>query len=489
MRHRGAGALSMKFMKPMKKKMPALSSLSRRGPGEGGFTLIEMIVVVLLLSIAMLGILAVFDASARINKSESDVADAQGNVRFGIYQMTRAIRMAGAGGLYVTQAVLNAPDPQLAGITVGSATGYDNVTGASVQDLNTGLAVPVRNGTDMIEIRGVINSPLLAFDLSTTCPGNCTGIAAINVPLTVYGAFNQPHVNENNANRPQFEAIDTYTLGVTAARPMFVIVTKNDDIHPACSTPASPQIYSQPTYNVGLLTAPTTLIATSTFGTVNFADGSALEFNQEVPAETGAIASSLVDLRSIGVLDDLIYFIDNTDPNHPALAQGTRRGTQFDVVHLADDVEDMQIAYGVDTDGNNAINRLVAPAGRDTDTNVSTAVNGDEWAPNVPGEAPYVATDFQSQQPPPASFEPHDKDSCHAPRLHGVMISLIAKSKDPDPNYKSSSALGYRTMNSPVTVNPPYPDVAQYPTISAEPHFRRRVQTLKINLRNYAYPG
>ena len=66
-----------------------------------------MIVVVFLLAIAMLGILAVFDASARINKSEQDVADAQGAVRYGIYQMTRAIRMAGAGGLYVTQAVLN----------------------------------------------------------------------------------------------------------------------------------------------------------------------------------------------------------------------------------------------------------------------------------------------------------------------------------------------------------------------------------------------
>ena len=53
-----------------------------------GFTLVEMIVVTLLLLIAMLGLLAVFDASARINKSETDVADAQGAVRYGIYQMT-----------------------------------------------------------------------------------------------------------------------------------------------------------------------------------------------------------------------------------------------------------------------------------------------------------------------------------------------------------------------------------------------------------------
>jgi prepilin-type N-terminal cleavage/methylation domain-containing protein len=84
---------------------------------SAGFTLVEMIVVVLLLSVAMLGILAVFDASARINKARP-MWPTQGAVRYGVYQMTRAIRMAGSGGLFVTQAVLSHRDPQLSGITV-----------------------------------------------------------------------------------------------------------------------------------------------------------------------------------------------------------------------------------------------------------------------------------------------------------------------------------------------------------------------------------
>ena len=159
-----------------------VSRANRSTGRQRGFTLAEMIIVVFLLAIAMLGILAVFDASARINKSEQDVADAQGAVRYGIYQMTRAIRMAGAGGLFVTQAIVSAPDPNLAGITIGSARGYDNVTGASVTDL-TGTAVPVRDGTDMIEVRGVINSPLVGFDLASGC-GTCTGTAAVNVKPT-----------------------------------------------------------------------------------------------------------------------------------------------------------------------------------------------------------------------------------------------------------------------------------------------------------------
>lgn len=469
--------------------MPVTASTIRNVRAESGFTLIEMIVVVLLLAIAMLGILAVFDASARINKSEQDVADAQGAVRYGIYQMTRAIRMAGAGGLFVTQAVLNAPDPQLPGITIASANGYDNVTGATVTDMNTGNAIPVRDGTDMIEVRGVINSPLLTFDLKTSCPAGCTGAAALNVPTTVYGAFNQPHLNDNAANRPQFAAIDQYTQGVTALNSMFVLVTQNDDIHPGCATINGPQLYSQPSYNVGVITAPTTLGASNSLGTVDFSNGRALEFDPEVPGETAAVAQNLTSLKHVGILDDLIFFIDNTDPLHPGLAQGTRRGDRFDVVRLADDVEDMQIAYGVDTDGNNAINRLVPTvAGTDPDLNVSTQVAGDEWRPNVPGEPFYVATDFQSQQPPPVPFT-HDAGTCHAPRLHGVMVTLVAKSKDPDPTYRSPSARGFVVMNTPVTINPPYPDVAQYPTFSPEPQFRRRVQTIKINLRNYAFPG
>jgi prepilin-type N-terminal cleavage/methylation domain-containing protein len=457
-----------------------------RSHATSGFTLIEMIVVVFLLAIAMLGILAVFDASARINKSEQDVADAQGAVRYGVYQMTRAIRMAGSGGLFVTQAVLNAPDPQLAGITVASANGYDNVTGATVTDINTGVDIPVRDGTDMIEIRGVINSPLLAFNNGTECQ---TGVTSFTVPPITGTNFNLVHYNQDATNRPQFSAVDAYTAGVTAARPMFVFVSNNDDIHPGAAMNNAVSRYPQPTYNVGLIQGPTDLMGSSTIGGVNFANGVAVEFDTEIPSASGATASYFRNARHIGILDDLIYFIDNTDPLHPALAQGTRRGAAFDVVRLADDVEDMQIAYGVDTDANDALNRLTGTvAGTDTDANVSTQVNGDEWRPNVPGEAVYVATDFQAQQPPPAIFT-HDANSAHFPRLHGVMVSLVAKSKDPDPTYRSANARGIVVMNTPVTVNAPYPDVAQYPTFSAEPQFRRRVQTIKINLRNYAFPG
>ncbi|HEY6060820.1 MAG TPA: PilW family protein [Gemmatimonadales bacterium] len=469
-----------------------------RRAGERGFTLVEMIVVVFLLALAMLGILAVFDASARVNKSEQDVADAQGAVRYGVYQMTRAIRMSGSGGLFLTQAVLNAPDAQLAGITLPSGT-YDNVpTGTKVTSLSGD--VNVRPGTDMIEVRGVLNSPLVAFapaglgggDGCGTCDGASTSLNVIASGNT--GAGFEPRSRGLGGNPgahhqdTMYPIIDAFTAGASNAAPMFVLVASSSNIHTGCSDPLTgARAYIQPLYNVGVITAPTRLVASNTFGAVNFTDAVAKELNNENPADGGISPHALPNNARAGILEDLLFFIDNTDPNHPALAQGTRRGAAFDVVTLADDVEDMQIAYGVDANGDNAVRRTTVPGGTDTDVNVSNQQNGDEWRPNVPGETRYTAIDFQSD-PAPGTF-PHTgpAPAAHCPRLHGVMISLVAKSRDPDPTYKAPVALGVRVMNSPVTINSPYPDTAQYPGLPGESHFRRRVQMLKINLRNYAF--
>jgi hypothetical protein len=384
---------------------------------------------------------------------------------------------------------LNHADPDLAasGITVtnsADANSYDNVeTGTIVTGLDG--PHPVRPGTDMIEVRGVFNSPLVGFDQTAQngC-GACTG----SVPLTVKATTGSPllgqHVNEDVANRPQFEAIDTYTAGA-ATNPMYVIVSVNDDQHAGCSQPSAqnpnPQPhYPQPTYRVGKISAPTTLVASGTFGNVDFNDAIAIEFDNEFPAVTSAAPAQPLNgwLRHAGVMDDIVYFIDDKDPAHPVLSQGTRRGAAFDVTPLADDVENMQIAYGVDTDNNEAINRLSGTTATDTDTNVSNQPGQDEWVPNVPGNdnpvtgnaLPYNANNFVAN--------PAGALSTHCARLHGVMISLLARSKNSDPTYKAPLSQGLQLMNAPI------------PTPIAGPsQYRRRVQTLKINLRNYSFQG
>jgi type II secretory pathway pseudopilin PulG len=473
---------------------------SRAVLSSEGFTLVEMIVVVFLLALAMLGILSVFDASARINKSESDIADAQGAVRYGIYSMTRAVRMAGAGGLYVTQAVVNT-NPGLPGLSVTNTIpgSYDNVrSGTSVASTDTVTPnKPVRPGTDMIEIRGVINSPLLGYDLEHGCePCNasetpsggcspCKDTTKLNAAVQT----NTAHVNDNASQRPQFSQIDAYTAGASVGLPMFVMVAFNDDLRSKCAIAEIYPLYPQSPYNVGKITGPTQLIGSQTFGDVIFDDPNSTKINAEKPGDPGRQPYQLEkNVRHAGILDDLIFFIDNSNPLHPALAQGTRRGDVFDVVTLADDVEDMQIAYGVDTNavgtpGYNAINRLVAATPSDADSNVSSQPAGDEWVPNVAGADNPITNDATPYVPAQFVDQPN-----LCPRLHSVMIALVAKSHDPDPTYRAPSARGYLAMNSPVTIASPYPDTAHYTGIPVTT-YRRRVQTLKINLRNYAYEG
>jgi len=459
---------------------------SRFSKRSSGFTLVEMIVVTLLLSIAMLGLLAVFDASARLNKNETDVADAQGSVRYGIYQMTRAIRMAGVGGLYVTQAVLNHNDAQLSGIAPPGAS-YDNVSGVTVTD-TFGNVWNVRNGTDMIEVRGVLNSPLIGFDESSGC-APCVG----SQPLVAKPIIGNPaigeHENDDPATRPQFAAIDAYTQSASSTAPMLVIVEDGKNELHACGDSGPPvglQRYPQPPFNVGIITAPTNLASGgNTFGTVDFGNTLGTRFNIELPSLTpGATATPITVLKRAGILDDVVFFI-TTDPTidptgiHPFLAQGYRRGNAFEVSHLADDVEDMQVAYGIDSNGDSAVTRLTgggcAPTADDPDPNFSTTAGCDEWFPNAVGEGAPVDADFQEQDP----FNPSHSGiplAIHCPRLHAVMISLLAKARDSDPTYRGPAANGYKIMNS--TATPITPGT-----------FRRRVQTLKVNLRNYAFQG
>jgi len=472
--------------------------------GQRGFTLVEMIVVTFLLLIAMLGLLAVFDASARINKSETDVADAQGAVRYGIYQMTSTIRMAGAGGLYVTEAVVNAKPNGASGISVSGGTSYNNVAaGTKITDAVTGTDILVRPGTDMIQIRGVIRSPLLAFDHQSGCSAGCVSAGETILVLPVAGDTTIGQVvNDDVAQRPQFAAIDAYTSSITgAANSMFVIMADGvTDLHVGCSdpNPQGVQRYPQPLYNVGRLVAKTNLSAPGGppldarlfSAAADFTDAQAERINAELPSDGPLPPTPIQTAHRVGVLDDIIYFIAmlcrrpaNADPQglHPYLAQGIRRGDKFEVTALADDVEDLQVAYGVDLNGDNRVSRTGAPnPPYDTDTNSSIAVDQDEWRPNVAGETPFTDGEFQTA-PTPLGGHTGVPPAAHCPRLHAVMISLLAKAHDSDPTYRGPAASGYVLMDVPVSSGAP---------ITAVPgQYRRRVQTLRINLRNYSFQG
>lgn len=443
----------------------------RREMRRTGVTLVEALFVVALSSMLVLAALALWDSASRLDKTEIQVADAQGNLRFGLHQVTRAVRSAGAGGLFVTQSILLRPDPDLPGVMAPPDDDYDNVIAGTVTDL-AGRDVPVRPGTDLLEVRGALFSPLLGFDGTSGC-GPCDG----RNDLTVRAVTESGHVNDDPVRRPRFSAIDSYTAGASDRRPLFVLASEGNDIHAGCSDESSglPRRAPQPSYHVGLLTAPTALAASGTMGTVDFTDPRARELSTEDPRDRAPATADppLHALRRAAILDDVVFFIDDTDPLHPTLARALRRGTRFDVVALAEDVEDLQVAYGVDgLYGSDAVapdgvlGRLTATTEEDPDSSVSTRVDGDEWAPNVEGEQVFATADLRSSD-------------AHCPSLSAVMITLIAKARDPDPTFRGRGAFGLHAFNSPE-------ETRNYSrTPGTAPRYRRRVGTATVGLRNF----
>ena len=437
---------------------------ARAGSPVGGVTLVEMLIAMGLASSLVLAALALWDSAARLNKSEIEIADAQDNARYGLRQVARAVRMAGAGGLFVSQAVLLRPDPGLPGIAISGQGSYDNVETGFVTDL-AGHDVPVRPGTDVVEVRGVLFSPLLGFDGTSGC-GPCNGADDLRVrSVTANG-----HVNDDPARRPRFSAIDAYTAGVSDRRPVFVLAADGDDLFPAC-----PAAAPQPSYHVGLLAAPAALASSGTIPAVDFSSPLAREFTTEDPRDSPPVAPDLPlsSLRRAGILDDVLFFVDNSDPVHPTLARGARRGARFDVVPLAEDIEDLQAAYGVDgllasdavfPDG--VVGRLVGVTAGDPDPSTSTQVDGDEWVPNVEGERPFDNRDLRSSDG-------------HCPTLSAVMIAVVARARDPEPTFRGRGAFGLHAFNSPRETR----DYSGTPLRA--PRFRRRIQTATVGLRNF----
>ncbi|HEV8611736.1 MAG TPA: hypothetical protein VGS98_16900 [Thermoanaerobaculia bacterium] len=456
-------------------------------PSRAGFSILEATIGTLLVLLLILGLLAVCDSAMLLNKSEIAAVEAQGSLRRGLDRIAGVVRRAGTGGLFVTQSILVRPDPGLPGIAVSLDDDFDDVVGGTVTALSGG-SIPVRPGTDVLEVRGVIFSPLFGFDGASGC-GTCTGVAQ----LTVRAVTARRYVNDDTMNRPRFSEVDSYTQGVSPENPTFVIASAADDLHAGCPSPlVGRTLPPQPSHVVGRLAHPTALARSGSFGWIDFGDPLARELTTESPGDPAPPGAQPLPspVARAGVLDDVLFFVDDSDPEHPALAQAIRRGARFDVFPVADDVEDLQVAYGVDglygSDGrepDGSLGRLVPTSSTDPDPDVSIRKDGDEWAPNAPGERPFDPTEFQQVYPPPAGF-PHDgfSASAHCAVLRAVMVSVVVRSRDPGPSYQGPGSLGIRTMNAP-------PRGGGNSSAAPPARFRRWSRTMKINLRNFGLDG
>ncbi|MDQ5871417.1 MAG: PilW family protein [Acidobacteriota bacterium] len=434
--------------------------MRHRRSGERGFTLIEVIVTTVVLAVVMVGLYVLLDSSNKLAKQETNVAEAQQSVRIGIYELSRVIRQGRVGGLFIANAVL--------------PIGNNVAGGGSLRDIANNEHF-IRAGTDVIGVRGILSGDKYALTTGdVTCAGSCATTTAMTI--TIRSTSTNGVSNYTPGEMPSLSAKTRDFYFVVADGSTEVVTTATGS-------------FLVPVYYVGLVdTAGTWYTQTGTPATT-------FSFVMD-PQDTGArklysaapTATTLDKPFSGGVVDEVRFFVDegatdgssSTADTHPALAEATfdPSSGNWDIQPLVQEVEDFQVAYGVDGADGTAKDRGVAPS-----TINVTGAHLDEWVGNVDNEIetrlPLTVTDPKRVDAFIDASKPSGPTSPIATvaTLRSVMVSLVVKSSDPDFKYDGPGARGMKVLDSTAR---PFSAAA-----STGRPYRRRLQSIAVSLRNY----
>jgi prepilin-type N-terminal cleavage/methylation domain-containing protein len=429
----------------------------RNKAGERGLTLIETIVALALLAIVLSGLYTLLEASNRITKQETNVAEVQQSARIGIYELGHIIRQARAGSLYYGNAILPVTN--------------NSPGGESLTDLD-GKAHYIRKGTDVIAVRGILLDDRYAIDPGdVSCVGSCATSSTARV--TIRAKANTGVVNFPNGGSPSIGSrTRPFYFLVTAATQQLVTVGSSS--------------YLVPFYYVGRVNATGTWYtktADSFAFSMDVQDAGARRFDAPAPTPT-----NMDKPFAGGVVDEVRFFVDegSTDSStsaadtHPTLAEAIldAQTNQYDVRPLVAEVEDFQVAYGIDGIGGLPHDQGVSAAMVD-----QTGFNKDEWVGNFPSEIettlaissadPKSVEAFLDTSTPSQSSDPKPAKAA----LRSVWVSLVAKSADPDMRYDGPGARGMKILDS---------SAFSFSAASSTGRpYRRRLQSFAVSLRNY----
>jgi type II secretory pathway pseudopilin PulG len=430
---------------------------------QRGMTLIEALVAIFVGVVALLGLYGLVDASNKLTKQQTEIADVQQSARIGVSELSRVIRQSRVGGLYYANAVLPIAN---------------NISGGtSLQDRLSGNPHFIRQGTDVIEVRGVILGDRYILDTNDViCSGPCATATQISVTIkTTAGMGNPPYVNFPSGVKPSL---------AERTRPFYFVVQigENQTVTVGGST------YLVPVYVAGLVHADTSpswyIWNTTTFSfTMNPQDAGARQLNATTTLPT-SVAKSVAG----GAIDVVRFFVDegpndetgSTADTHPSLAEATLDPSTglYDIQPLIEEVEDFQIAYGVDGADGTTSDSGVSPVAIDL-----SGPNKDEWVGNVAGELdPLIASmnlanpksvdAFIDTSVPTILESPQPA----VPALRSVWISLVVKSTNPDFVYDGPGARGIKILDSAAV---------SFSAATGRP-YRRRPLSLAVSLRNNA---
>jgi prepilin-type N-terminal cleavage/methylation domain-containing protein len=405
-----------------------------------GFTIIEMVVSLAITALLLMGVLATFDLNSRITRVETHVADMQQSLRIAQDDVVRTVRMAGRGGLLLTDATHALP--------TGVAVSFrDNVPDNQLI-VAANEKTRILPGTDVLTVRGVFG---------TLYQSNVASALKLNLAAGT-GELTLTNPSPGGAAQDLTPLKTAITKGVPEA---LLLVSSLDDT----------------IYAVVELTGATVVEDKSV--TLTFRISGSDKANAYGKLSPGGVFSpNLLNVGYAGILEEYRYYVredhaipgDRASDLAPKLVKarffpGTDEPYREDedaaprLDDLADNILDLQVAFGFDT--TNQGNRAQDADYVGTDDQIAETADGigDDWLFNAPQDQ---ATDAVWQNLPPEY----------------VRITTLARTdrRDPDPKYRSPM-LPTRIENRAYPSNDPA-------NSDTERKFRRRRLQTVIDLRN-----
>jgi len=322
--------------------------------GEGGFTVLELVISVSLVAAVMTIVLTAFDLNSTLSRVQQDVSELQQSVRIAQRDIAHNARMAGRGGL---------PRPLSIVVTQGVAPGTTIGTGADEET--------ILEGTDVLTIRGTFESPIYKVnggDEDTFVVDGTTATLLID-DLTTSGF-------EQSLDR----LTDLISGGSVDPEPILLVSRQSDAVYAVVELASLVVAEAQLPYGAVVNRATLTL-------NINPAEGTHTAQYLAL-SSGGGFPAALTSVGSASVLEEFRYYIredysipgDDTSPLSPKLARA-RMIPGTEIVHpdegsvaidIADGIFDLQLALGIDLDTDGVIDTL--DAGGDP-----LALDADEW--------------------------------------------------------------------------------------------------------------
>ncbi len=388
-------------------------------PAEAGFTLLEAVVSLGVMAIVLVGLLGLFEFNSRVARAQVNVAEMQQSLRAAQTSMSREVRMAGRGSLPISVTKHQVPD----GVAVAVE---DNVRANTIIGGDSKAAVVP--GTDVLTIRGVFHTPMYQVNTAADGKVDSTGTGKVTVRAVSPTGITQDL-------KPLQDAI-------AKGRPeALLLVSALDD-----SIQAVVELTGSSQDNGDSVVLDYTKDGTYGPKYLDLSDG---------------FPSTLNSVAAVGLLEEYQYYIrdDETGPilSRARLYPGTNvayAGVAENLYQdIADNILDLQVALGIDTDNNETIEETATGA-------------DDDWLFNSSDDV-----DSSGDPKTPSMWYGDDKP------LYYVRIDTLARTDHIDPKYVSPpiQAIEDHAYNEP----------AQPPADAGlDRAYRRRLLQTVVDLRN-----